>query len=428
MTAIGDGMNGSGPKILFVDDDPKVLAAYKRTFRKDYPVSTAEGPVEGLGAVAEEGPFAVVVSDLRMPGMDGIEFFTQLKNRCPDTVRIMLTGFADLGAAISAVNQGHVFRFLAKPCAEGEMREALAAGVRQYRLITAEREFIRGTLKGVIKVLTDLLAMANATAHQRCARIKRLATDLGRASGMNEPWRMELAVMLSQLGFLILPERLLERRLRGLPLDVEQETLFSLHPKLGGDLLANIPRMEEIAQTIAYQEKRFDGSGPPEGGSAGKAIPLGGRILKAALDFDALQQQGCTRGQALQAMRKLKGHYDPELLDLMEPLLSTREGYTPAVLPPDDLAAGMVLESNLGETVPRGRPLSDTEARTARETALRQGLQELQAYVPLKEPSILDEIDPGLMSRIQNQKRLLGAEHAPTESTAPTAEPRGGTA
>ena len=204
-------------RVLFVDDDSEVLDAYKRAFRKSFSLETAVGPFDGLAAIADRGPFAVVVSDLRMPGMDGIEFFAQLKSRFPDTVRIMLTGYADIAAAMSAVNQGHVFRFLAKPCTEKDMEEAISMGVRQYKLITAEREFIRGTLKGVIKVLTDLLAFSTPTAHERCIRMKRLVVDLGRAMDMQDPWRLELAVMLSQIGFLILPDKLLLKHMDGTP-------------------------------------------------------------------------------------------------------------------------------------------------------------------------------------------------------------------
>ncbi len=413
-------------KILFVDDDVQVLAAYKRTFRKTFQVHVAQGPVDGLAAIAEQGPFAVVVSDLRMPGMDGIAFFTQIKGRFPDTVRIMLTGYADIASAMSAVNHGHVFRFLAKPCPEQEMLEALTAGVRQYRLITAEKEFIRGTLKGVIKVLTDLLAMANATAHQRCARIKRLVVDLARASDMSDHWRMELAVMLSQLGFLILPEQLLAMKIQGLAMDVEQEDLFSQHPKLGRDLLANIPRLEEIASIISFQEKHFDGSGSPDIAVAGKDIPLGARILKAALDFDALQQQGYTRKKALTTMRNRLGWYDPEILALMDPLLGEREGYARASLPLDELRPGMVLDEKL-ETLETlaGRALGAADLSPAKDAALKQGLQKLKVFVPQSEPSILDEIDGDLMARIQEQKNKLASVSRATPHNNGEQKPEG---
>src|SRR5580704_2833849 len=103
-------------RILFVDDEPNVLQAFERQFRKQFEIHTAVGPAPGLTAVAENGPFSVIVSDLRMPGMDGIEFLTRVRQMAPDTVRVMLTGQADLGASIAAVNHGNIFQFLTKPC------------------------------------------------------------------------------------------------------------------------------------------------------------------------------------------------------------------------------------------------------------------------------------------------------------------------
>src|ERR1700730_10145589 len=103
-------------RILCVDDEPNVLQAFERQFRKQFELHTAIGPERGLQAVAENGPFSVIVSDLRMPGMNGIEFLTRAKLMAPDTVRVMLTGQADLNATIAAVNQGNIFQFLIKPC------------------------------------------------------------------------------------------------------------------------------------------------------------------------------------------------------------------------------------------------------------------------------------------------------------------------
>ena len=129
----------SGRRILFVDDDPETLASYGRALRKKYDLDLARGPVRGLEAVAENGPYAVVVSDLRMPGMDGISVLAKVREMRPETVRVMLTGFADLTAAIAAVNEGNIFRFLTKPCEPSALQAALTAAAEQYRLVMAER-------------------------------------------------------------------------------------------------------------------------------------------------------------------------------------------------------------------------------------------------------------------------------------------------
>lgn len=129
-------------RILFVDDEPNVLQALERQLRKQFEVLTAEGPVLGLEALKKEGPFAVIVSDLRMPVMDGIRFLAMAKEALPDSVRIILSGQGDFAAAIDAVNEGSIFRFLTKPCPTDHLIKALAAGLEQYRLVHAERELL----------------------------------------------------------------------------------------------------------------------------------------------------------------------------------------------------------------------------------------------------------------------------------------------
>jgi DNA-binding NtrC family response regulator len=104
-------------KILFVDDEENVLRAFERNLRPHFEIATAVGPAAGLSAIAGHGPYAVVISDLRMPGMDGIQFLTAVGKESPDSVRLIISGNADLQAAIAAMNEGGIFRFLTKPCA-----------------------------------------------------------------------------------------------------------------------------------------------------------------------------------------------------------------------------------------------------------------------------------------------------------------------
>lgn len=107
---------GLKPRILLVDDEPNVLSALARQLHPLYQVSLTPSPEEGLLLLEREGPFAVVLSDMRMPKMDGATFLKHVRERSPDTIRLLLTGHADLESAIAAVNEGQVFRFLTKPC------------------------------------------------------------------------------------------------------------------------------------------------------------------------------------------------------------------------------------------------------------------------------------------------------------------------
>ncbi|HWQ09612.1 MAG TPA: response regulator, partial [Holophaga sp.] len=175
-------------KILFVDDDPSILSAYTRNLRKRYQMTTAAGGEEALQLVQTQGPFAVVVSDMRMPGMDGIELLTHVRNFQPDTIRIMLTGNADMGTAIEAVNQGNIFRFLTKPCEVADLSLALDAGIKQYQLVTAERELLEKTLKGSIDLLFELLSTLDPIAFGRAQVLGERARRIAAAMRMERPW------------------------------------------------------------------------------------------------------------------------------------------------------------------------------------------------------------------------------------------------
>ncbi len=396
-------------KTLFVDDDPEVLAAYKRAFRKKFPVDTAEGPIRGLEAVAENGPYAVVVSDLRMPAMDGIEFCSKLRKTCPDTVRIMLTGYADIKAAMAAVNSGNVFRFLAKPCPENDVEEAVKAGIVQYGLVTAEKEFLKGTLRGVILVLTDLLALLNAEAHGRSARVKRLVLDMGRYLDYPDLWRLELAVMLSQIGCAVMPESLLADLRKQGDLDPERRRLFDMHPKIAADLLGNIPKLAEIAEIVLYQEKRFNGAGPPDDGRSGTDIPVGARLLKAALDYDGLTCQGMTKAQAVEIMKGRRGWYDPKVLQLVESFAANREGYAREETRLADLAPGMILDQDIRppegdgeEGLSKGTELD--EAAIARLQRMAGG--PVAVLAPAGDNAVLERLDVELTTLLKKARTM----------------------
>jgi DNA-binding NtrC family response regulator len=202
-------------KILFVDDDQNVLDALRRNFRKEYVVETATSAREAAGIIARKGPFAVVVSDMRMPGVDGVQFLTRIKEVSPDTVRIMLTGYADVQSSIAAVNEGSVFRFLTKPCSAQHMKRVLEDALRQYRLVTAEKQLLEQTLSGSIKVLTELLALVNPDAFGRANRIHRLVRQIALHLGVTKTWEMENAALLSQIGCMLLPSMAIQRIIQG---------------------------------------------------------------------------------------------------------------------------------------------------------------------------------------------------------------------
>jgi FixJ family two-component response regulator len=130
-------------KILFVDDEPAVLDGYRRMLHREFEVDTAVGGERGLMLIHDSGPYGIVISDMRMPGMDGAEFLSQVRQKSPETMRMLLTGYTDINAAIKAVNEGNIFRFLTKPCSKETLVEAIHIGMDQYRSITTEKQLAK---------------------------------------------------------------------------------------------------------------------------------------------------------------------------------------------------------------------------------------------------------------------------------------------
>ncbi|MDD4952329.1 MAG: response regulator, partial [Desulfovibrionaceae bacterium] len=273
-------------KILFVDDDPNILNSMRRNLRNKFNLSTSESGEQGLRAIEKEGPFAVVVSDLKMPGMNGIDFLARVRDLSKDTVRVMLTGYAELESAISAVNEGNVFRFLTKPCDMSTLVNTLVQCLEQYRLITAERELLDKTLSGSVELCSEILSMVNPVAFDTSSRIKRYVRYIAEHKDPENLWQYEIAAMLSQIGCVTLKPETLEKVAENRPLNGEEQQVYDMHPTIAYDLLSRIPRMAGVAKMIMYQNKNYDGTGNPREKIAGEDIPLGARILKLVLDYD----------------------------------------------------------------------------------------------------------------------------------------------
>lgn len=305
----------SSARILFVDDDPNVLAAFQRTLRKQFAFDTALSGTEALAMLQECGPYAVLVADMQMPGMDGIELLTKARSMAPDTVRVMLTGNADQQTAVEAVNQGAVYRFLTKPCPPEEMKAALENSLKQYELVRVERELLEHTLGGSVKVLAEVLSMIDPASFGRGQKLRDSARVFGRYLGLPSSWELEVAAMLSHLGYVSFPPTILRKMDNQIELLPREQAIVERAPQIGHDLLVNIPRLDGVAKAILYQNKRYDGGGYPADGLSGARIPLGGRVLKILHDRAVLEDDGIAKAKAYDLMRSRAGMYDPELLE-----------------------------------------------------------------------------------------------------------------
>ena len=332
-------------KILLVDDDPDVLEAFRRTLGREFQIETAMGGQEALRVVAENGPYAVVVSDMRMPGTDGVQLLSGIKARWPDTIRIMLTGAADLQTATDAINEGSIFRFLSKPCSKEAMAKTLTAALVQYRLVMAEKELLEQTLTGCIQVLTEVLSLVNPAAFSRAERTRRYIRHVAASMKLGNPWQYEVAAMMSQLGCVTLPAETIEAVYGGKQLSANEQTLYDAHPHVAYDLLSKIPRLEPIAWMINCQ------NGPlpdPVPGDAQKAdIRRGAEILRLILAYDTLIHKGASRTETAHTLSREFTDLEPAFFQALVTLDPNAEEGEVRTCRIEDLAPGMIIQQEL---------------------------------------------------------------------------------
>ncbi len=333
-------------RLLFVDDEENILNGIKRQLRKQYEITTALSGTEALDAIRGGEEFAVIVSDMRMPEMDGVEFLHRARELSPDSVRLMLTGNADQQTAIDAVNRGAVFRFMNKPCPVALLVESVEAALEQYRLIKSEQELLEGTVNGSIKLLTDILSMVAPETFGKLAELRELAREIARAMRLMSTWDIEMAAMFSKIAYVTLPPQTLARVRASKSLEPAEQLVIERLPETSSKLVANIPRLERVARIILYQLKNFDGSGFPKDMLAGEDIPLESRILKVLHDLSAHGESGLPTGIALKQMEGKPGRYDPKVLQtvgwffmvakegekLLPPIYVTVAGLTPGAI------------------------------------------------------------------------------------------------
>jgi CheY-like chemotaxis protein len=312
-------------RVLLVDDEPRLLDGLRRSLRGRYAISTATSGPEALTALsdsaAEGTPFAVVLSDMMMPGMSGAEFLAEARQVTPDAVLMILSGQADLTSTITAVNNANLFRFLTKPIESSDLITALDAALRQHELITGERELLQNTLTGAIDVLTDVLSMASPGASQRTERVRTVVRAAAEMLFLQDDWRLPVAAMLSHIGCIAVPGQVLDRVDAGHDLEPAEREMWRSHPAVGQRLLERIPRLEEVARWVGSQptsQSAADADGEPDPDVSGNLLPTVAALL---LHYDAgiaprdasrrLAHSGCYPTAVLEAVLAAVGHTVP---------------------------------------------------------------------------------------------------------------------
>jgi len=325
-------------KLLCVDDEPAVLEGLKLQLRRSCEVVTATGAMAALDILGKDSSIAVILSDMRMPGMNGAAFLSYSRKLVPDATRMLLTGQADVDSAIAAINEGRIFRFLSKPCSAETLLSSVDAAIVQHRLVTAERVLLEQTLHGSVNALAEVLALSKPELFGRANRIKKHVSAMVAALKLPNRWEIEVAAMLSPLGTIILPDQTAEKIRAGAELTEQENAMTARVPHVTEQLLAKIPRLEGVREILSEHARPYKHN---------TSMSIGARLLRIAVDFDILESRGATPNFALDTMRG-RTDYDMNLLATFQELFGSVE-QRPVVkeLPASAVKIGMVLASDV---------------------------------------------------------------------------------
>jgi CheY-like chemotaxis protein len=369
-------------QVLFVDDEPQVLEGIQRTMHKKFAIQTASGGEDALKMLQTQGPFALVVSDMRMPGMNGVQFLAKVRVQSPDSVRMILSGQADLQATVEAVNEGHIYRFLSKPCSSEHLLDAIVDGLKQYRLVSAEKVLLEQTLSGCVKMLIEILGMVCPASSSRAYRLQRFTVGLAKALELKEQWQWGLAAFISQIGCVALPPGVLSKVEAGETLTDDERRLYESHPDVARRLIAPIPRMEDVADIVTAQFGPFSVAGNPTDIHLWDVRSLGRLLLRCACEFDRGTSNGGSAKAAINAVRTLLPGVPRSVFEALGTLVPATLKRVPRQIGVRELGSGMILDQDL--VSPKGIRLVPAGQEVTVSLILR--LQSIAAGIGVAEP------------------------------------------
>lgn len=376
------------PKVLFVDDDPSLLRSLERNLCFDFDLATAESGPAALELLAAPGAPSVVVTDMRMPGMDGVQFIAEARKLAPDAVFLMLTGNQDIGTAVTAVNSGSVFRFLTKPCEIAEVKAALEAAARQHELVHAERELLNKTFTGAVGVLTEALAAARPATFHRFDGIADLVEHVRQGVGIADRWEFRLAARLVTVGFTCLNDYSLSRYLTSPPTSDDWRATEAKACGIAARMLQRIPRLGPVAAIIEAAPRATGEHCHANPKTAGAIAQTGANLLQVALVWESFVGQGANNRQAADDMHQVLPNIPREYLEVLAAAPAENDGLPGVELALEDLRPGMVLHGDASAR--NGAPLLRRGVRLTEASIER--LRDYDATIhPLKPIMVVDQ-------------------------------------
>ncbi len=299
-------------EVLCVDDEIEVLNGLRMILRRNYNVTVTESAHQALEYLKTE-KYSIILSDMRMPEMNGADFLAKAKRISPNSVRMLLTGYSDLNAAIDAINKGQVYRFLTKPCPPDQLLNIFDDAAHQYSLITAEKELLHKTLKGSVTVLAEILSIVDPETADAVSGLRSVLVSIAKELEYAKQWDLEIAYLISSIGIVTIPSELRQKAKSNEALTEDEADLIGRVPEIGAKLISHIPRMETVAEIVRYQAKNFDGSGFPRDSVRGDKIPLGSRILRILKDYDLAENIQKT-DEWYKRLKTDETTYDPDVV------------------------------------------------------------------------------------------------------------------
>ncbi|PVB59447.1 HD domain-containing phosphohydrolase [Labrenzia sp. 011] len=359
--------------IVVADPDPGVQAGFKRLFGEHLKVVCFAETEEALLFLKQNTGVAVIFSCYNLPGRGGTEFLRACETLVPQAARVMLTRETSAEAIKKALNEGHVFLFLQKPCKQAELITAVETALGHHQHMAKDRALLERTLAGSIKLLIDMMALFHPEAFRRTATVRKQALKLARGLGMKKTWELEMAVMLSPLGEALLPKQILTRYRAARSLTEQERDILDKAPVQTRELLANIPQLEKVSDYLFLSARGYDGSGFPKDGPKGKDIPLVARILKLLTDLWYASPESGPDAAAFDAMAINRRKYDPKLLELAARVLMddvpdekkkfVTQCHIRSLRPGDILIDDALTEGNRELVLSRGHLLTPTTIR-----------------------------------------------------------------
>lgn len=354
-------------RVLFIDDDQQLLSGIERRYGSMFEIETASSAALGLEAMCLRGHFGVVVTDMRMPGMDGLEFLKEARKLTDMSVFIMLTGNQDQQTASNAVNDGQVFRFLTKPCQGVVLQGAIEDGLEKFNLLAEQRELLHNTFLGSVKVLTEVLELSHPALFARIHEVEEIARELREALKLEDRWEYKLAVRLSRVGAAVTQSP--DQGRSSVQADAK---LLKKQAEIGSKLIRHIPKLNLVAEMVA-RHTEADGTFPLQVVSDDEIVATGASLVRIAMLLDEFFVQGLNPFAASKELERVLPRISKatmvKIQEFRTKAMVDSSGRRILEVRPENLTAGMILADDL--LTENGRLLLASGARLSPAVVMR---------------------------------------------------------